>query len=733
MTEPPQPSIAPFVAGQNPSDIEILARSSFLSGLGVQDLSRFLELLDQVALPRGTTIYREGDPSDCMYFILEGHASVHRGPHDLTHLGPGDHVGELALVSPHARTTTVHADTVVRLARLSRQRFGLLAQRHPLTALHFVSAVAASLGASLTALSDDVGQMLRQRSLPRRAAVRAVVGGARIEVGTGTLAGTLLPKEVGGAIVVAATLDKKAVSLEAPIVCDVAVEPVTTASFEGRRIYRRSVALLLIEAAREVLPGVQLTFGSRRGGAQLVRSNVTLGAEQAAAIEQQMRVLAGAALPIREELWGPEEVRLRMDEQGWHDVASLLPFYRVEAVPVLVCGKTVALGLGPAVPSTAQLTGFTVAAHQDGLILDFGRDLERAVPLDAKTQAMRVPVGILRPRKPREGVDPLQMVRELDAWLRGMNVTSVGAFDAACVSGQIAEIIRVSEGFHEKHVGRIADAVTRSGTIRVVAIAGPSSSGKTTFIRRLKVQLEVNGVVPVDLGLDDYYVDRERTPRDASGEYDFETVDAIDRQMLADHLQRLLRGERVRTARYDFVTGKSHPEGGAETALGERSILLVEGLHALNPELLGDAVPDPSIFRVFIHPATALPFDRVSAVLPEDIRLLRRIVRDRHKRAHGAAASIARWPSVRRGEEKHVLPWVSEADAVFDSSLVYEPAVLRVYAERYLLEVPSTHPSYVTAHRLRQFVDRFVPIDADHVPRTSLLREFIGGSGFDGT
>jgi uridine kinase len=232
------------------------------------------------------------------------------------------------------------------------------------------------------------------------------------------------------------------------------------------------------------------------------------------------------------------------------------------------------------------------------------------------------------------------------------------------------------------------------------------------------------------LSLDDYYVGRERTVRDAAGDYDFEALEAIDLALLQDHVRRLLAGERVHTARYDFRSGRSAPEGGPALELRRGDVLLLEGIHGLNPRLLGGVVSRDALYRVFIHPATTLPFDRLSRVSATDLRLLRRIVRDRHSRGYRAADNILRWPSVQRGERTHIFPFQHEADAVFDSSLVYEPAVLKVYAERYLLEVPPDHPAYATAYRLRLLVDRFVSIYPDHVPPTSILREFIGGTGF---
>jgi uridine kinase len=324
------------------------------------------------------------------------------------------------------------------------------------------------------------------------------------------------------------------------------------------------------------------------------------------------------------------------------------------------------------------------------------------------------------------------MVRDHQRWLAAMDVSSVGAFNELCISGQVSQLIRVAEGFHEKRIGQIADLVAAArDRIRIISIAGPSSSGKTTFIKRLTVQLQIDGVNPVAISLDDYYVDRERNPRDAKGEWDFEALEALDLPLLQDHVRRLLAGEAVTTPHYDFLTGTSHPEGGPKIQLRPGDALMLEGIHGLNPRLLGAIPREGELFRIFIHPATTLPFDRLTRTSATDLRLLRRIVRDRHRRGYGAGENILRWPSVQTGEREHIFPYQHEAEAVFDSALIYEPAVLKVFAERYLLEVPASHPAYPTAHRLRYLVDRFVSIYPDHVPPTSLLREFIGGSGFE--
>jgi uridine kinase len=325
------------------------------------------------------------------------------------------------------------------------------------------------------------------------------------------------------------------------------------------------------------------------------------------------------------------------------------------------------------------------------------------------------------------------MTTEHAAWLRKLGVVNAGTLARACVRGEITQLIRVSEGFQEKRISRIADEIaSRAGHVKVICVAGPSSSGKTTFIQRLSVQLQVAGIHPIGLSLDDYYVDRERTPRAPDGTFDYEAFEALDAAMLQRELRGLLEGESVKVARFDFKAGKSLPGGGRELRLRDEDVLLVEGIHGLNPRLLGDRLDHDEVFRVFACPLTTLPLDALTRMAASDLRLIRRIVRDRHGRATTAADTIARWPSVRDGERKHIFPFFDQADAVFDSALVYEPSVLKVYAERYLLEVPQQHASFQTAWRLLTLLSRFVAIQPDEIPRGSILREFIGGSGFEG-
>ncbi|WP_242346905.1 cyclic nucleotide-binding domain-containing protein [Anaeromyxobacter terrae] len=712
--------IRPDELGTGPLDA--LARAPLLSGLDAAERARLLGRAELVAVPARTRVHADADAGRGLDLVLEGAATLRSADLPLRRLGPGDHYGELAPLSTDHRGETVTAETPLTVARLSPRGWDALLRDDPALAAKLATALAATLSEELQRVTGEMGLLLRGRSLPRAAEVTVHLLGEVRRVRTGTRLAELLPAELDGALVVGGLLGHKPVSLATPVFTDTTVAPLTLRHWEGRAIYAHSVGLLLLEAAHQLAPSLGVRMGPSRGTRQVVEVPGLEPAARpgyAARLAEQMARLAQADAPFRLEYWPTDEAAAHFTERGWEDAARLLRIRRQATVRLVSCGELYALSMGPLLPSTGAVRGFRLEPSEDGLALDLGdRD-----PRNGRRG------GAARPQPPaRDG----GMVAEHQRWLEALDVTSVGAFNDLCISGQVSQLIRVAEGFHEKRIGQIADAIAaRRDRLRVIAIAGPSSSGKSTFIKRLTVQLQIDGVNPVALGLDDYYVDRERTPRDEAGEFDFEALEAIDLPLLHDHVRRLIAGEAVRTARYDFLTGTSHPGGGAVIQLRPGDVLLVEGIHGLDPRLLDDIPPAGSLYRVFIHPATTLPFDRLTRTSATDLRLLRRIVRDRHRRGYGAAENILRWPSVQAGEREHIFPHQHEADVVFDSSLVYEPAVLKVFAERYLLEVPPHHPAYPTAHRLRYLVDRFVSIYPDHVPPTSLLREFIGGSGFE--
>lgn len=713
-------AVRPHDLGEGP--FGPLAASTLLSRLDGRERERFLSLAEVVEFPAGARVHGDGDAGEHLDLLLRGEATLRHPEAGLRRVAPGEHFGELAPLGGRHRGETVTAEGPVAVLRLSASRWSEIERTEPVLAAKIAAGVAAALAGELDRLAGDMGVLLRGRSLPRAQEVSVRVCGEERRVRTGTRLLDLLPAEIEGALVVAGLLGQKPVSLATPIFTDTAVAPLTVRHWEGRQIYAHSVGLVLLEAAHQVAPQLRVRMGPSRGTCQVVDlegEGAEDRAQLAARLAEAMERITAADVPFRLEFWSTDEAAGWFRDRGWEEAARLLRIRRQATVRLVSCGEVYALSMGPLLSSTGRIRGFRLGPGEEGLALELGK-LDPRNGGAARTAAPR-------PR-PREG----DMAREHRRWLAPMGVTSVGAFNELCISGQVSQLIRVAEGFHEKRIGQIADAVAAArDRIRIISIAGPSSSGKTTFIKRLTVQLQIDGVNPVGISLDDYYVDREKTPKASSGDWDFEALEALDLSLLQAHVSRLIAGEAVKTARYDFLTGRSHPAGGAVIQLRPGDVLMLEGIHGLNPGLLG-AIPRPGeLFRIFVHPATTLPFDRLTRVSATDLRLLRRIVRDRHRRGYSAAENIMRWPSVQEGEREHIFPYQDEADAVFDAALIYEPAVLKVFAERYLLEVPQNHPAYPTAHRLRYLVDRFVSIYPDHVPPTSLIREFIGGSGFE--
>jgi uridine kinase len=679
--------------------------------------------LDLLVVPAGTVIVREGDDDRDLFFVGAGEAvERHRGA-ERGRIAAGDCFGAFELVAGTPHPSTITALTEVVLQRLPHARFERIERDDPALALALVQRILA-----LVSSPHHPGARTRSNTIGE---VDVTIDGKVMRVAAGTPLLRLLPSEVDGEPVVAGLVDRRAMSLVTPILAGGVLQPLTTAHWEGSRVYRRSVGLLLLEAVARFRPDLQAQLGYSLGYAQRVhvRGEVTSWATLAEEVNAWMLRLVDEDLALREVWWTIDEARASFERAGWHSAAELLRTSRDTMARAVTFGTVHALRIDAIAPRTGMLTGFCVIAGSDGLVLVHGDvdDLGAAprgrtvvTPAPAHTQAA---VSIARRTE--------TMMRDHVRWLETMGVTDVGGLNSACIGGDVSQLIRVAEGFHEKRVGQIADAIAaRTGRVKVVAIAGPSSSGKSTFIKRLRVQLLVNKIHPRDISLDDYFIDRAAVRPGPNGEIDLEALEILHIDLLQEHLSRLLAGETVATARYDFRTGKSHPAGGPTLCLAAGDVLLVEGIHGLNPRLLA-TLAETEVFRVFVSPLAQLPFDHLSRVHASDLRLIRRIVRDRHFRSTNAAATIAQWPSVRDGERRHIFAYQHHADEVFDSSLVYELSVLRVFAERYLLEVPADRPEYTTAFRLLRMLDQFVTIYPDHVPPTSILREFLGGSGFE--
>jgi uridine kinase len=515
--------------------------------------------------------------------------------------------------------------------------------------------------------------------------------------------------------VVGAVVNNHVVSLAAEILRSGTIEPVTLWSRHGVRIYRRHLTTMLYAAFYRLHPSAHIHVGQAISeGYYFDVEGVAVDETFLATLDAAIRDLAAQRLPFRYLRVPVEEARRLFARKGSNVKRKVLDLWPTSHVGIMGLGDFLDFCLGPVAPHTGFFHQFKLVPLEDddAFVIQFPDPGEPNLPRN-------------------EGPQPklYRTHRLARDWSEVLGVANVGDINEACIDGTIREVIKVAEGLHEKRISDIADDIQLSGR-RLIFIAGPSSAGKTTFAKRLSVQLRVTGLRPVALSLDNYYVDREKTPRDENGEYDFEALEAIDLALFNDQLCRILAGERVPAPLYDFQTGmRVHEKSWAPIQLQDDQVIIIEGIHGLN-DALTPAVPVDEKFRIYINALNPLAIDEHNRLHTSDTRLIRRIVRDRHYRGYSAAQTIASWPSVRRGERRHIFPFQESADVIFDTSLIYEFSVLKVFADRYLLEVPRSHPSFADAYRLRMFLAMFVPVLPGDVPNTSLLREFIGGSSF---
>jgi uridine kinase len=526
-------------------------------------------------------------------------------------------------------------------------------------------------------------------------------------------------RSINGAIpdtVLSALVNRRQVMLDFPLRGLVDLELVRYGDREGESVYKRSVSLMFYEACRDLYPDARPVIGQSLGNCYhyQVRGDHAPLEEMASAIEERMRVIHEEARPFVRSTVTIEEAEKYCRANGCEDKLLLLATRRSSTVHTLTCGGFIDLAYGPSAPHTGCCPTFGVMPYEDGLMLRFPRRADRN-------------------RLPRFSPRPLLFKTYVEArrWQELLEVENVGQLNRVCLEGDDPHFIRIAEGLHEKKIARIADEIlSRQPDVRLVTIAGPSSSGKTTFAKRLGVQLRVNGIEMVSLSLDNYYVDREKTPLDEDGKLDFESLEAIDLPLFHRHLAELLAGEAVLAPRFDFVTGARRPENEwTPMQLEENHVLVVEGIHGLNDRLT-TSVPNTKIYRIFISALSQLAIDDHNRIFTSDARLIRRIVRDQLFRGFTAERTLSLWDRVRKGEGKWIFPFQEHADVMLNSALVYEPAVLKVFAERFLLQVPRTSPTYTEAFRLLKHLSMFVPIFPDEVPQISILREFIGGSSF---
>ena len=543
--------------------------------------------------------------------------------------------------------------------------------------------------------------------------------GRTIEVAMGT---TLLEVERqlrldGPHPFLAAYVNNRIKELNYRIYKPVTVRFIDITSFEGIRVYQRTISFILQKAVRELFPDRTLYIRHSLGASGFYCEISGFGpipAEHLDAIKARMRGIIDRTLPIQGVKMLTDTARKIYEGFGMADKIALLDsrprlyskIYTIDSLPGYFYGALT--------PSTGYTPQFDLHPYYNGFFI--------ALPL--RTDPTRLHQSVHQEKM-------FDVFHQYQSWVEIMGVPTVGQLNSKVLAGDASELIKIAEAFHENKLAQVAGCVAeanRERGVRLVLISGPSSSGKTTFAKRLGVQLRVLGLNPVLISLDDYFVDREKTPRDEKGEYDYEALEAIDLEQFNDHLKRLERGESVDIPRYDFISGTRQWHDNP-LQLDERSVLIVEGIHGLNPALT-PGVPESRKFKIYVSCFTSVALDNVSRIATSDNRLLRRLTRDYRTRGNDALSTLARWESVRRGEEKHIFPYQENADVMFNSSLFYEISVLRRFAEPILREVPDTVPEYGEAKRMLKFLDNFIPISPEEIPPTSLLREFIGGSSF---
>lgn len=497
-----------------------------------------------------------------------------------------------------------------------------------------------------------------------------------------------------------------------PISMEANVVPLMLSDNDGARIYRRSLTFILEAAFESLFPERMLSVDHSvtSGGFYChVDEGAGLTEAEIQTLETEMRKLVKQDIPFERNQVPLQEAVEYFRQRGHMDKVRLLKYRTKDYLILYNLGEYKDYFHGYMLPSTGYLKWFDLIPADDGFILHFTK---RMKPTELQ------PLGY----SPRL----LATFRQYGNWLSKLGIEFAGTLNEAILSGKIREVILVSEALHEQRISDIATRLlNQSPQPKIVLIAGPSSSGKTTFSKRLSIQLLTHGIEPFPFEMDNYFVDRELTPKNKQGEYDFESMRAMNTDLMADHLKRLINMEEVELRRYDFQTGKNLP--GAVVRLPKDSIIIVEGIHGLNPNLLTN-IDQSMAYRVYASCLTQLNLDRYNRVSTTDTRLLRRTIRDQRERGYSAQQTIQRWNLVRKGESEHIFPYQDNADDIFNSALVYELSALRPIAEPILRQVPAGTMEHIEAKRLLSMLEWFMPLDAEMIPDNSLLREFIGHS-----
>lgn len=516
---------------------------------------------------------------------------------------------------------------------------------------------------------------------------------------------------------VSAKVNNKVESLDFRVYYNKDIEFLDITSSSGMRTYVRSLFFILVKAVEELYPqgSISLEHPISKGYFCKLHIDRTIGLDDVQRIKQKMQEIIAADIPYTRTECHTEKVVRLFEERGMPDKARLLDTYGQLYSYYYQLGDTVDCYYSSLVPSTGYIHLFDIVKYYDGLLLRIP-NRENPTKLEEVVKQEKM----------------LEVFQEYHRWNQILGISTVGDLNVACNEGHATDLINVSEALQEKKIAQIADEITHRDQdgkrVKLVLISGPSSSGKTTFSKRLSIQLMTNGLKPYPISLDDYFVNRNDTPLDENGKHDFESLYAVDLPFFEEQLSTLLNGGEVELPRYNFTTGKREMSG-KKLRIDEHMILIIEGIHALNPALTPH-IPNENKYKVYVSALTTILLDNHNYIPTTDNRLLRRIIRDYKYRNYSAEETIARWPSVREGEEKWIFPYQENADAMFNSALLFELAVLKDYVEPVLRKVPNRCPEYSEAHRLLRFLNYFVSVQDKELPPTSLLREFLGGSSF---
>ena len=512
------------------------------------------------------------------------------------------------------------------------------------------------------------------------------------------------------------SVDGKLKELHKTVKEDCELKFITAREKPGMQTYQRSAVFLMLKAfydvvGREKIEKLTVDFTVSNGFFVDARGDFLLSEELLCAVKARMRELADEAIPIMKRSINTDDAVELFHQYRMYDKERLFQYRRASRVNIYSIGNFEDYYYGYMVQNTGYIKYFDLKLYEDGFVLVLPRrsdpkKLEEFKPLPKLYRALR----------------------DSSVWGEQLGVSNVGNLNDLIARGEMNKLILMQEALQEKQIGDIAEQIAASAGKKFIMIAGPSSSGKTTFSHRLSIQLTAAGLKPHPIAVDDYFVNRADSPRDEHGNYDYEALECIDVEQFNRDMTALLAGERVELPRYNFITGEREYRGDF-LKLGEEDILVIEGIHCLNDKL-SYSLPGESKFKIYISALTQLNVDEHNRIPTTDGRLLRRIIRDARTRGNSARETIGRWESVRRGEDKNIFPFQEEADVMFNSALVYELAVLKQYAEPLLFGIPKDVPEYAEAKRLLKFLDYFLGVSSENIPHNSMIREFVGGSCF---